>query len=330
MTTTELAVVQPHEIEVSPEPATMLAPRMLGGLPYLADFSRLADAICRTEMVPQSLRGRADAVLAVVMAGYEIGVGPMQALQSINLIQGKPSLSAELMRALILQAGHQFIPEANSERATIQYRRREWPADRWSTVTYTIEDARKAGLVEWYERWSKTESGKNFKQTWNPHSTDPKPDWVDSKGEHKKGDNYWSRPRSMLAARATSEAARLDFPDVISGISYTPDEIEEFAPVPAGLSQPGEVAVVVETPPAEPQRPSVDPDADEQMKQLAELVKKVTPDASQRQLIAHLREKFGPSGDMKPADIPAAIAIAAGWPDTAPASPDLFQGEQPF
>ena len=180
----------------------------IGGLGYLADFARLADAVHKTEMVPESLRGRPDAVLAVFMAGFEIGIGPMQALQGINMIKGKPSISPELMRALITQAGHRVIVEAANDKATIRCHRKEWPEDQWSDFTWTLEDARIAGLL-------------------------------------RTNDGTWSKyPRAMLTARVTSEAARAVFPDVIAGLSYTADEVEEFAPVPAGLSTPGEVPVI--------------------------------------------------------------------------------------
>ncbi len=307
-------------------PATLMAPHNLGGLPYLGDFCRLAGAICKTEMVPQSLRGRADAVVAVMMSGFEIGVGPMQALQSINLIQGKPSLSAELMRALISQAGHQFRPEATNEQATVTYRRKEWAPDQWSTVTFTIADAQRAGLVEWHERWVSTSNGKNFKETWNPYGPDPKPEWADEKN-FRRGDNYFSRPRAMLSARATSEAARLDFADVIAGLSYTPDEIEEFAPIPTGLSTPGEVAVIDAQAVEPTPRPAPDPEAEEQMKVLADLIRSVDG-ASREQLMSHLRGRFGASIEMTLEQIQKAIPVAAGWPESADASTEAFKAEQ--
>jgi hypothetical protein len=45
------------------------------------------------------------------------------------------------------------------------------------------------------------------------------------------GDNWKKYPRAMLLARATSELCRLKFADIVGGLSYTPDELEEFEPV---------------------------------------------------------------------------------------------------
>jgi hypothetical protein len=121
----------------------------------------------------------------------------------VNLISGRPALSAEAMRALVLARGHTLLVEASDTEATVRCRRREWPAEQWSSHTFTLEDAKRAGLAG--------------KGTWA------------------------SYPRALLTARATSEACRATFPDVIAGLSYTPEEIGsiEEAPTftPAGRSE---------------------------------------------------------------------------------------------
>lgn len=194
MTGTEIEVLDPS----LPVAASVRSP--VGGLGYMREYVQLAEAIHRTEMVPQSLRGRPDAVLAVALAGYELGIGPMQALQSINIIKGRPSVSPELMRALVQAQGHTIIVQATDTEAKARCRRKEWPADLWTDYRWTLDDARRAGLL-------------------------------------RGGDSSWEKfPRAMLSARVTSEACRIDFADVIAGMSYTPEEVEHFDPQTAGLS----------------------------------------------------------------------------------------------
>ena len=179
------------------EELAVAPPKAIGGIPHLTAYLELSGQIARTALVPEALRGRPEEVLAVMMAGNELGIGPMQALQSINIIKGKPALSAELMRALVLSAGHQFIIDSSDESAIAKVCRVGWPE--WQTVVFNLEDAKRAGLLN--------------NPTWTKY------------------------PRAMLSARVTSEACRLYFPDVIAGMSYTPEEIEAFA-VPAMTERP--------------------------------------------------------------------------------------------
>ena len=169
--------------------------KVVGGLPYARDYMKLATTIKGTEMVPDAFRNRPDAIMAAFLRGYELGFGPMQALDSLNVIKGKVGLSAEAMRALIMGHGHQIIIEATTTEATAECRRSDWPADKWVTVTWDLADAKRAQLP-----------------------------WANGGGKY---------PRAMLSARVTSEAARLYFPDVIAGMSYTPEEIADFTDRPA-------------------------------------------------------------------------------------------------
>lgn len=145
---------------------------------------RLSSRICDTPFVPKPLRGDPHAVLACILTGRELGLGPMQSLQMVNVIEGRPAASAQLMRALVNRAGHRVdVVEAKQDSVTMSGTRRDTGAR--ATVTWTLDDAHRAGLDK------------------NP---------------------AWSKyPRSMLLARATSELCRMLFADVIGGL-YTPEE----------------------------------------------------------------------------------------------------------
>ena len=145
-------------------------------LPAVGD---LAGKIAATDFVPDAMRGKTAVVAAAILYGRELGLGPMTSLRSINVIKGKPALSAEAMRAMILAAGHHISFREMTGARCIVEGRRKGESD-VTTVTYTMDDAKKAGLA-----------GQN---------------------------QYAKMPRQMLAARATSELARLIFADVIGGL----------------------------------------------------------------------------------------------------------------
>ena len=150
----------------------------------------LADQIARTDFAPAGLRGKPEAVMAAMLTGHEIGIGPMQALSAISVINGRPCMSAKLMRALVHRAGHDLWFEVKSNtKVTICARRADWPEDRVAKVTWTMDDAKAAGLAG--------------------------------------GQNYRKYPRAMLAARATGEICRDNFADVLGGIGYTPEELSD-------------------------------------------------------------------------------------------------------
>ena len=128
--------------------------------------------------------------MAAMLTGHEIGIGPMQALSEISVINGRPCMSAKLMRALVHRAGHDLWFEAKGNtKVTICARRADWPEDRAAKVTWTMDDAKAAGLAG--------------------------------------GQNYRKYPRAMLAARATGEICRDNFADVLGGIGYTPEELSD-------------------------------------------------------------------------------------------------------
>jgi hypothetical protein len=149
---------------------------------------QLADKLAATEFVPAALRNRPAAIAAAILTGHEIGLPPMASLALIHVIEGKPGLYAAGQRSLILAHGHRiWIEEMTITRATVCGQRRG--EERILTVTWTIEDARRAQLAG--------------KQNWQKY------------------------PRNMLVARATGDCARGAFMDVLAGIPYNVEELED-------------------------------------------------------------------------------------------------------
>jgi hypothetical protein len=145
-------------------------------LPAVGD---LAAKISQTEFVPDTMRGKPAVVAAAILYGRELGLAPMTSLRSVSLIKGRPALSSEAMRAMVLAAGHTIaFEEMTAARCVIIGRRRG--SEDSTRVVFTMDDAKKMGV------------GGNAQ--------------------------YAKMPRQMLAARATAELCRLIFADVIGGL----------------------------------------------------------------------------------------------------------------
>ena len=152
--------------------------------------AELARSIAATEFVPKAMRDNPAAVTACILFGAEIGIGPMQSLAKIAIIDGRPAPSAELARALVLSDGHDmWVEEATVTRVVMAGKRAN--STHVQKVSWTMDDAKKAGL-----------SGK--------------PNWA----------RY---PRQMLLARASIELARMVAPDSLGGISVFAEELDDDA-----------------------------------------------------------------------------------------------------
>jgi hypothetical protein len=149
-----------------------------------SDVIKLANVIHDTEFVPKDLRGSAPAVAAAILAGREMGLGPMTSLANIHVISGRPSQSALLMRALVQSRGHKWEDgDVTDTRAVVRGCRRG--ESKWTEVVFTADQAKRAGI------------------------------------------DLGKYPADKLYARATARLARRKFADVVAGMPYTPDEVED-------------------------------------------------------------------------------------------------------
>src|SRR5690606_31553997 len=106
----------------------------------------IAESLARTSFVPKAFAGKPAEVTAAIMAGQEIGLQPVAALRSIDVIQGKPSLSAVAMRGLVQSKGHEvWVEESTETRAVVKGRRRG--EETVQTSTWTIDRAKRMGLT---------------------------------------------------------------------------------------------------------------------------------------------------------------------------------------
>lgn len=140
-----------------------------------------------------SAYGSPDAVLSTILAGRELGMPAMVSLRAFHIVEGQPRLSAEALRARVIASGKaKFFrcTERTATSATFETQRGDDPVQ---TITYSVEDARKA--------WTKGED-KFLASGWGKH------------------------PADMCVARASSKLARLVYPDVTLGM-YAVEEFDQ-------------------------------------------------------------------------------------------------------
>jgi hypothetical protein len=152
------------------------------------DVWPLANRLSETEFVPKALKGRPEAVLACMLKGSELGIPLMQSLSAIHVIEGRPTMSSELMRAVVQSRGHTIVVEESTSTRCIIKGRRNGETE-WQRFTFTRDDAERGGLL---------------------------------------GKDVWKRwPQSMLLARASGLLCRAVFADCLAGISYTLEELND-------------------------------------------------------------------------------------------------------
>lgn len=120
-----------------------------------------------------------------IMAGQEIGIPPIVAMTKIYIVKGKVAVGAELLGAMVKRSGRYdyHVTEYIDTAVTLVF------TDQGKDVftsRFTMDDARKAGLIAQGGSWEKF-------------------------------------PRAMLMSKALSQGARIVAPECISGV-YTPED----------------------------------------------------------------------------------------------------------
>lgn len=133
----------------------------------------------------------AGGVMSIVLTAKELNLPMMPCLNGgMYNIEGKVSLSAQLMNALIIMQGHEVKPiEISKARCALRFKRKG--EDDWQEFEYTVQDAKEAGYLN--------------KNNWRSHLKD------------------------MLYCRCLSGGARKFMPDALMGC-YIEGEMGEDKP----------------------------------------------------------------------------------------------------
>lgn len=172
---------------------------------------KMAQTLVKSGMLPQGLN-TAEKVCVALEWGHELQLSPMVAVNNIAVINGKPTLSADLMGALVRRSpeygGIEWTCQTDEKAECIITRVLPSGKEEKYTSTFTIEDAKIAGLAS--------------KDVWRKY------------------------PRRMLKHRCMSYGLRDVFPDLLAGI-YETEEAESIT-----YKEPTESELRDVTPPTEP------------------------------------------------------------------------------
>lgn len=145
-----------------------------------------AKSIAPSGILPKSYRNQPANLLVAAEYADALHIPRINALTSIHVIEGTPSLSADLMVKLARDAGHRVRVQFREGAARAVLIRDDDPEFEYESV-WNMERAQKAGLT--------------------------------GKGNWK---NY---PEAMLMSRAKAEVVRMGASEVLSGSIYTPEEL---------------------------------------------------------------------------------------------------------
>ena len=197
MSTQAIANVKPAgQVDLSPQTFE----QALTFSNYLAD----------SDLVPRDYKGKPGNCLIAMQWGAEIGLKPMQALQNIAVINGRPALWGDSVIALVRSSPvcEYILEEDDGRTAICKVKRRGEPEQ---TRTFSMDDAKAAGLTGKQGPWTQY-------------------------------------PKRMRQMRARAFALRDVFPDVLKGMPVAEEvmdipkemgpvnEVQQPAAQPAGAS----------------------------------------------------------------------------------------------
>lgn len=158
------------------------------------DMLKFAEMVSATNMAPKGLGGKPNEIAMVLLKGRELGLPMMTSLNEIFPVEGRVGCSAKLKMALCLAHPlcevFQCVETTDNVARFVAKRRGGAPV----TVSYTIEQAKQAGLLDKVQDPSKN--------VWNKYRAD------------------------MLLSKAKGKIADLVFPDVVGGLATKEDVID--------------------------------------------------------------------------------------------------------
>lgn len=221
------------------------------------EFSKMLSV---SEMVPKSYQRKPQDILVAVQWGYELGLQPLQALQNIAIINGKPSVYGDAALALVKNdprcagVNEKIEGDGDARTAYCKVKRRYGEEIEETVAQFSVADAKRARL------WGKQ--------------------------------GPWSQyPDRMLQMRARGFAIRDAFPDALKGV-ITAEEAQDYPTEPKDVTPRANPLDQITAPEPAPEplpepEPEIEPEIEEAVEAQAE------PDFSPWQVFNHLGNVYG-------------------------------------
>lgn len=158
----------------------------------LKEAMELANILAESTIVPKDFIGKPGNILVAIQWGMEIGLKPMQAMQNIAVINGRPSLWGDAALALVLASPLcEYVRETEENGVAVCRAKRR--GDEEHVQTFSDADAKTAGLIGKQGPWTQY-------------------------------------PGRMKKMRARAFALRDKFTDVLKGIPIA-EEVMDYQPI---------------------------------------------------------------------------------------------------
>ncbi len=156
----------------------------------LAEAMEFAGMMSKSSIVPKDYQNNPGNILVAIQWGMEIGLQPLQSMQSIAVINGRPSIWGDAMLALVRSSGllESINEDVTDSKAVCTIKRR---GEQEVVREFSIQDAKQAGLTGKQGPWSQY-------------------------------------PKRMLQMRARAFALRDVFPDVLRGV-HVAEEAQDLS-----------------------------------------------------------------------------------------------------
>lgn len=188
--TQDLTVVKNNAIEPTKEDYMEMS---VGEPKNMLEARAVAAYLSRSKFLPASLRGDTATALMLVITCKQYNL-PITALSEVMEVNGKIGFWGRTKLGIVLKSGvcEYIIPEEQTDKkCTLTTQRKGWPKP--VSITYTIEQAEKAGLIQRSDAWKK-------------------------------------HPSDMLYWRAVSRIISQVYPDVIQGFATVEEAMDEDTP----------------------------------------------------------------------------------------------------